>query len=43
MVRLDTNGALGGGHRALSGERLPEVPAFNDDPYAHHWFEKRLA
>jgi hypothetical protein len=18
------------------------VPAFNDEPYAHHWFEKRL-
>jgi hypothetical protein len=20
-----------------------EVDAFNDEPYAHHWFEKRLA
>ena len=20
-----------------------EVAAFNDEPYAHHWFEKRLA
>jgi hypothetical protein len=19
-----------------------EVPAFNDEPFAHHWFEKRL-
>jgi hypothetical protein len=19
-----------------------EVPPFNDDPYANHWFEKRL-
>jgi hypothetical protein len=19
-----------------------EVPRFNDEPYAHHWFEKRL-
>jgi hypothetical protein len=19
-----------------------EVDAFNDEPYAHHWFEKRL-
>jgi hypothetical protein len=19
-----------------------EVPAFNDEPYAHHWFEKHL-
>jgi hypothetical protein len=20
-----------------------EVDAFNDEPYAHHWFEKRLS
>jgi hypothetical protein len=20
-----------------------EVEAFNDEPYAHHWFEKRVA
>ena len=19
-----------------------EVPAFNDEPFAHHWFEKQL-
>ena len=23
-------------------EGYQEVPAFNDEPYAHHWFEKRL-
>jgi DNA-binding MarR family transcriptional regulator/GNAT superfamily N-acetyltransferase len=41
-ARLETNGSL---HEAIalyrdSGYR--EVPAFNAEPYAHHWFEKRL-
>jgi GNAT superfamily N-acetyltransferase len=42
-VRLETNRALVeaiGLYRA-SGYR--EVPRFNDEPYAHHWFEKRLS
>jgi len=41
-VRLETNQTLAeaiGLYRA-SGYR--EVPAFNDEPYAHHWFEKTL-
>ena len=29
------------GDRALPLRRLREVPAFNDEPFAHHWFEKR--
>jgi GNAT superfamily N-acetyltransferase len=42
VLRLETNGSL---HEAIqlyrdSGYR--EVPRFNDEPYAHHWFEKRL-
>ena len=42
VLRLETNGAL---HEAIqlyraSGYR--EVPRFNDEPYAHHWFEKTL-
>jgi GNAT superfamily N-acetyltransferase len=42
-VRLETNQSL---HEAIalyrsSGYR--EVPAFNDEPYAHHWFEKDLS
>jgi DNA-binding MarR family transcriptional regulator/GNAT superfamily N-acetyltransferase len=41
-VRLDTNRAL---HEAIALYRsagFVEVDAFNDEPYAHHWFEKRL-
>src|SRR5262249_33752397 len=42
VARLETTRSL---HEAIglyrsSGSR--EVPAFNDEPYAHHWFEKRL-
>jgi DNA-binding MarR family transcriptional regulator len=42
VVRLDTNRAL---HAATSLYRTSgytEIPPFNDEPYAHHWFEKRL-
>ncbi|MGY0492669.1 bifunctional helix-turn-helix transcriptional regulator/GNAT family N-acetyltransferase [Streptomyces sp. WG-D5] len=42
LLRLDTNKALPeaiGLYRAYGFE---EVEAFNDEPYAHHWFEKRL-
>jgi DNA-binding MarR family transcriptional regulator len=42
-VRLETNRSLTeaiGLYRA-SGYR--EIPAFNDEFYAHHWFEKKLA
>ena len=43
VLRLETNGAL---HEAISLYRssgFVEVEAFNAEPYAHHWFEKRLA
>jgi DNA-binding MarR family transcriptional regulator/GNAT superfamily N-acetyltransferase len=42
-VRLETNQTLteaGGLYRSAG---YVEVEAFNDEPYAHHWFEKRLA
>jgi ribosomal protein S18 acetylase RimI-like enzyme len=42
-ARLETNRALTeaiGLYRACGYQ---EVPAFNDEPYAHHWFEKALA
>ena len=42
-LRLETNRAL---EEAISLYRKAgyrEVPRFNDDPYAHHWFEKRLS
>lgn len=41
-IRLDTNKSL---HAAIALYRslgYLEVPAFNDEPYAHHWFEKAL-
>jgi DNA-binding MarR family transcriptional regulator/GNAT superfamily N-acetyltransferase len=43
LVRLETNQTLreaGGLYRSAG---YAEVEAFNDEPYAHHWFEKRLA
>ena len=42
VLRLETNGAL---HEAIQLYRAGgyhEVPRFNDEPYAHHWFEKTL-
>jgi DNA-binding MarR family transcriptional regulator/GNAT superfamily N-acetyltransferase len=43
LVRLETNRTLreaGGLYRSAG---YMEVEAFNDEPYADHWFEKRLA
>ncbi|MDI9888887.1 GNAT family N-acetyltransferase [Streptomyces sp. HNM0645] len=42
LVRLDTNKALEAATRLYRDSGYAEVPAFNDEPYAHHWFEKRL-
>jgi GNAT superfamily N-acetyltransferase len=42
LLRLETNETLkeaGGLYRSAG---YVEVDAFNDEPYAHHWFEKRL-
>ena len=33
----------GRSNRAVPLRRVPEVEPFNDEPYAHHWFEKHLA
>ncbi len=43
VVRLETNRALGEAIALYRGSGYAEVDAFNDEPYAHHWFEKRLA
>ncbi len=43
VVRLETNRALGEAIQLYRSSGYREVPAFNDEPYAHHWFEKRLA
>ncbi|MFF2775469.1 GNAT family N-acetyltransferase [Streptomyces sp. NPDC058052] len=42
VLRLDTHKAL---HAAIGLYRacgFGEVSPFNDEPYAHHWFEKRI-
>ncbi len=41
-VRLDTNRALTEAIALYRASGYREVPAFNDEPYAHHWFEKEL-
>ena len=42
-VRLDTNKALAEAHALYRSEGYRDAPRFNDNPYAHHWFEKTLA
>ena len=41
-VRLETNGTLREAIGLYRSAGYREVEAFNDEPYAHHWFEKRL-
>jgi hypothetical protein len=41
-LRLDTNRALTTAIRLYRATGWHEVPAFNAEPYAHHWFEKPL-
>jgi DNA-binding MarR family transcriptional regulator/GNAT superfamily N-acetyltransferase len=41
-VRLETNGTLTEAISLYRACGYREVPAFNDEPYAHHWFEKAL-
>jgi ribosomal protein S18 acetylase RimI-like enzyme/DNA-binding MarR family transcriptional regulator len=42
-VRLETNRALTEAICLYRAAGYREVPAFNDETYAHHWFEKRVA
>jgi DNA-binding MarR family transcriptional regulator/GNAT superfamily N-acetyltransferase len=41
-TRLETNRALREAISLYRSAGYVEVPAFNEEPYAHHWFEKRL-
>ncbi len=41
-VRLDTNAALDEAIALYRSRGYTEIPRYNDNPYAHHWFEKRL-
>jgi DNA-binding MarR family transcriptional regulator/GNAT superfamily N-acetyltransferase len=43
IVRLETNRALDEAIELYRGSGYREVAAFNEEPYAHHWFEKRLS
>jgi DNA-binding MarR family transcriptional regulator len=42
VVRLETNDALQEAISLYRASGYEEVPPFNAEPYAHHWFEKRL-
>jgi GNAT superfamily N-acetyltransferase len=41
-VRLDTNRALEEAKAMYRGAGYAEIARYNDNPYADHWFEKRL-
>lgn len=41
-LRLDTNRTLTAAIAMYHRLGWTEIPAFNDEPYAHHWFEKTL-
>lgn len=42
VLRLDTNKTLTAAIGLYRSFGFEEVPAFNDEPYAHHWFEKAI-
>jgi DNA-binding MarR family transcriptional regulator/GNAT superfamily N-acetyltransferase len=42
VLRLETNRALAEAIALYRAAGYREVAAFNDEPYAHHWFEKSL-
>jgi GNAT superfamily N-acetyltransferase len=42
VLRLETNRALREAISLYRSAGYREVAAFNDEPYAHHWFEKSL-
>ena len=42
VLRLDTNKTLSAAISLYHSYGFQEVAAFNDEPYAHHWFEKRI-
>lgn len=42
VVRLDTNRALDEAINLYRTAGYREIDSYNDNPYAHHWFEKNL-
>ena len=43
VLHLETNSTLSEAIQLYRESGYQEVEAFNDEPYAHHWFEKRLS
>jgi DNA-binding MarR family transcriptional regulator/GNAT superfamily N-acetyltransferase len=43
VVRLETNRALTEAIQLYRRQGYREIERFNDEPYAHHWFEKQLS
>lgn len=41
-IRLDTNRSLTEARALYARNGYHEIPPYNDNPYADHWFEKRL-
>jgi DNA-binding MarR family transcriptional regulator/GNAT superfamily N-acetyltransferase len=41
-LRLDTNRVLAEAQAMYRREGYREIARYNDNPYAHHWFEKKL-
>ncbi len=41
-IRLETNNTLAEAIGLYRSRGYVEVPPFNDEHYAHHWFEKRI-
>jgi GNAT superfamily N-acetyltransferase len=41
-IRLDTNGTLVEAIEMYRKAGYVEIPAYNDEPHATHWFERRL-
>jgi GNAT superfamily N-acetyltransferase len=41
-LRLDTNRTLVEARALYARNGYREIPAYNDNPYADHWFEKRI-
>lgn len=42
ILRLDTNRTLAEAQALYRSEGFDEIERYNDNPYAHHWFAKRL-
>jgi GNAT superfamily N-acetyltransferase len=42
-IKLDTNKALAEARQLYLKRGYCEIARYNDNPYAHHWFEKSLS